>query len=116
MSSDGTNLRDAFLNSDNRIRWQDLGGAIAGATAVEFFRLVTSIPLSLGRAIEAGLGGIGDAINSGGELLSRTLRSEAAAAFGTVDLGVVSFPVSALILALAIAIIAIGYSEVVFDE
>lgn len=115
MSSDSS-LRDAFLNSDNRIRWQDLGGAIAGATAVEFFRLLTSIPLGLGRAIEAGLGGIGDAIDAGGELLSRTLRSEAAAAFGTVDLGVFSFPVSALVLALSIAIIAIGYREVVFDE
>lgn len=114
MSSDGNTLKNAFLDEDNNLRWGQLGGAIAGAGVYEFFRNLAGIPLGIGRAISEFFGGIQSASARGGSTLSAAIR-EAGNAFGAADAGVFSFPVTAGLILLSVAIIVIGFREVVFD-
>jgi hypothetical protein len=114
MSSDGSTLKNAFLDDSNNIRWQELGGAIVGAGAVQAFRSVAAIPLGVAAAIRDGLGSIASAVNSGGEMLTATISQNQL--FASVGFGVFSLPVGVLLVLLSVAIIVIGYRQVVLNQ
>lgn len=114
MNSDGNTLKNAFLDENNNLRWRELGGAIAGAGAYQFFRNLAGIPLGIGRAISEFFGGIQSAYARGGSTLSAAIR-EAGTSLGAAEAGVFSFPVTAGLVLLSVAIIVIGFREVVFD-
>lgn len=116
MSSLGETLRNRFLDAQNRIEWADLAGAVTGAVTLQWFRGGAGIPLGIGRGIARVFGGISSSISDGMSLLSTTLVNQADSAFGPVDFGVFSLPVSLVLILVSVAIVVIGFQQVVFDE
>ena len=116
MSSLGDTLREEFLDGQNRIEWADLAGAVTGGLTLQWFRGGAAIPLAIGRGIGRIFDQIGSAYRDGVSLVSDTLVTQTDAAFGTADFGLPSFPIAVVLILLSLAIVIIGFQQVVFDE
>lgn len=112
----GERLKDLFLKPDRKIKtWAGLATYIIAVFALAFNQFVVEIPLSFARALSRAFGKVETGIRDGGILLSETLQTQAAEAFGFTDFGIFSLPVNLGLILAAVAIVVFGLREV-FSE